>query len=272
MSIKIADFGCARVKAADDVLMTGVGTPLYCAPEVSRGDAYDEKADAYSFGMTLIDMASDESIANFISERWQRAFSQNFTPNPQKISFNKVLRPIWEGKWHPVSEGHPIEYAPTSINKLIVRCCSHDLEIRPSFTEILNELSGPCSVEISESAIFYRNAGRGPPRGSGESWVPTLPEKLLVVSGKESTTTMSSVSDNNEKHNDALKRVEESQCITGEITGPQRTRRRLGKDTNSLNLGELPEPGSQTTSMHVRPRCVSVDLDCHAALSNLPGA
>jgi len=46
-AVKISDFGTSRAKAADDALMTGVGTPLYLAPEIARGDSYDEKAGWY---------------------------------------------------------------------------------------------------------------------------------------------------------------------------------------------------------------------------------
>ena len=176
-------------------------------------------------------------------------------------------------QWHPVSEGHPIEYAPTTINKLIVRCCSHDLETRPSFTEILNELSGPCSVEIGEGAIFYRNAEKcrqkGPPPGPGDA----LPEELLVVyaSGEESMGRMS-ISSNGDNHLDALKGVAEPQYITGDIMGSETVSseewkgklRSLSID-KPLFLEESPESGSPTTS-------ISSDFDCHAAISNLPPA
>ena len=42
---KVADFGEARV--AIDSTMTMVGTPVFVAPEVVRGDYYDTKADVY---------------------------------------------------------------------------------------------------------------------------------------------------------------------------------------------------------------------------------
>ena len=35
---KVSDFGSSRSKAEGDVTMTSVGTPLFCAPEVFRGD------------------------------------------------------------------------------------------------------------------------------------------------------------------------------------------------------------------------------------------
>lgn len=41
-SLKLADFGEARAKDMSNT-MTMVGTPLYLAPEVVRGDRYDEK-------------------------------------------------------------------------------------------------------------------------------------------------------------------------------------------------------------------------------------
>jgi serine/threonine protein kinase len=94
-TLKIIDFGTSRAKAANDVTMTGVGTPLFSAPEVSRDEPYNEKADVYSFGVTLIDMASDEVITDFIGERWKTKFKKKKFPSPQKLAYNKVLWPIW---------------------------------------------------------------------------------------------------------------------------------------------------------------------------------
>ncbi|BAS86350.1 serine/threonine-protein kinase 52 [Oryza sativa Japonica Group] len=54
-TLKIADFGVARVEAgADGDDMTGqTGTIGYMAPEVLQGRAYDHKCDVYSFGVLL---------------------------------------------------------------------------------------------------------------------------------------------------------------------------------------------------------------------------
>ena len=54
-SLKLTDFGEAR--AADlSHTMTSVGTPIYVAPEVMRGNQYDSKCDSYSFGICLVAM------------------------------------------------------------------------------------------------------------------------------------------------------------------------------------------------------------------------
>ncbi|KAK1644100.1 hypothetical protein QYE76_061905 [Lolium multiflorum] len=53
-TVKIADFGVARVEAQDECNMTGqTGTLGYMAPEVLEGLPYDHKCDVYSFGVVL---------------------------------------------------------------------------------------------------------------------------------------------------------------------------------------------------------------------------
>jgi len=149
---KITDFGTSRAKAADDVTMTAVGTPLFCAPEISRGESYGEAIDTYSFGLILVDMATGEDIMEFIAKRWMAAFNKKHKPS----NVMRLLRPMIEDEWRPVTTEDPIPFAPTSINALIVRCCSPDPKMRPSFDEILEELSGPCAEECT-SGKFTRN-------------------------------------------------------------------------------------------------------------------
>ncbi|XP_010695489.2 serine/threonine-protein kinase STY13 isoform X2 [Beta vulgaris subsp. vulgaris] len=53
-TVKIADFGVARVEAQNPSDMTGAtGTYGYMAPEVLDGQPYDHKCDVYSYGICL---------------------------------------------------------------------------------------------------------------------------------------------------------------------------------------------------------------------------
>lgn len=56
--IKIADFGFARLLGTSEQSMaaTMCGSPLYMAPEVLRGDAYDDRADLWSVGVILFEL------------------------------------------------------------------------------------------------------------------------------------------------------------------------------------------------------------------------
>eukprot|EP01129_Flabellula_baltica_P005270 TRINITY_DN1893_c0_g1_i4.p1 TRINITY_DN1893_c0_g1~~TRINITY_DN1893_c0_g1_i4.p1 ORF type:complete len:611 (+),score=110.94 TRINITY_DN1893_c0_g1_i4:385-2217(+) len=57
-NVKIIDFGVSRVKAQNGLRMTVVGTPVWMAPEVSKGDPYDERADIYSMGLLFWSLVS----------------------------------------------------------------------------------------------------------------------------------------------------------------------------------------------------------------------
>ena len=139
--------------------MTAVGTPLFAAPELSRGEAYDEKVDIYSFGVTLLDMAVEDELSAFIGERWRMAFGEEKVPSPTSIAFNRVLRPIWEDGWRPVdpADASSLPWAPPTVVILIDQCCHHDPAARPSFDDILRVLTGACTHEI-EGNFFGRSA------------------------------------------------------------------------------------------------------------------
>lgn len=50
-NIKIADFGLSKIISEDRMLETACGTPIYVAPEVLSGEAYDKEVDMWSIGV-----------------------------------------------------------------------------------------------------------------------------------------------------------------------------------------------------------------------------
>lgn len=56
--LKLADFGFARVLPSTTLADTLCGSPLYMAPEILRYERYDAKADLWSVGTVLYEMAT----------------------------------------------------------------------------------------------------------------------------------------------------------------------------------------------------------------------
>eukprot|EP00291_Cryptomonas_curvata_P003561 CAMPEP_0172184954 /NCGR_PEP_ID=MMETSP1050-20130122/19882_1 /TAXON_ID=233186 /ORGANISM="Cryptomonas curvata, Strain CCAP979/52" /LENGTH=212 /DNA_ID=CAMNT_0012858849 /DNA_START=144 /DNA_END=778 /DNA_ORIENTATION=- len=58
-SVKLADFGVARILSSQTMLAnTCIGTPYYLSPEICEGRGYDEKADIWSLGCVLYELAT----------------------------------------------------------------------------------------------------------------------------------------------------------------------------------------------------------------------
>nr|WIL03466.1 serine/threonine kinase [Cedratvirus plubellavi] len=121
---KLADFGFARIKE-DGATMTRCGTPCWTAPEIIRGEKYDEKVDIYSFAVVM----------------WQLITGKE----PYKgCNFMKVSLDILNGERPPI----PPE-CPRSCKKLMKRCWSAEVENRPSSSQIVASLSQVLDEHVS---------------------------------------------------------------------------------------------------------------------------
>lgn len=55
--LKVADFGfCKSLEGPTDIAQTMLGSPIYMAPEVIRGEPYSIKADIWSLGVVFYEM------------------------------------------------------------------------------------------------------------------------------------------------------------------------------------------------------------------------
>ena len=50
-TIKIADFGLSKIMDENTMMQTACGTPIYVAPEVLSGEAYEKEVDMWSIGV-----------------------------------------------------------------------------------------------------------------------------------------------------------------------------------------------------------------------------
>lgn len=101
-TLKIADFGVARVEAQNPRDMTGeTGTLGYMAPEVLDGKPYNRKCDVYSFGICLWEVyCCDMPYADLsFAEVSSAVVRQNLRPDIPKCcpsSFASILKKCWD--------------------------------------------------------------------------------------------------------------------------------------------------------------------------------
>nr|WIL05220.1 serine/threonine kinase [Pithovirus mammoth] len=113
---KVADFGFARIKE-ENATMTRCGTPCWTAPEIIRGEKYDEKVDVFSFGIIMWQVVT----------RKEPFAGRNFMG---------VSLDVLEGKRPQIPED-----CPQGLSKLIRKCWHAQASKRPSMEEVVEILS-----------------------------------------------------------------------------------------------------------------------------------
>lgn len=101
-SLKIADFGVARVEAQNPRDMTGeTGTLGYMAPEVLDGKPYNRKCDVYSFGICLWEIYCCDMPYPYLSftDVSSAVVRQNLRPDIPRCcpsSLASIMRKCWD--------------------------------------------------------------------------------------------------------------------------------------------------------------------------------
>ncbi|KAL3618027.1 hypothetical protein CASFOL_038348 [Castilleja foliolosa] len=117
-TVKIADFGVARVEASNPHDMTGeTGTLGYMAPEVLNGNAYNRKCDVYSFGICLWEIYCCDM------------------PYPD-LSFSEVTSAVVRQNLRPELP----RCCPSSLANVMKRCWDANHDKRPEMDEVVTML------------------------------------------------------------------------------------------------------------------------------------
>ncbi|KAG2989288.1 hypothetical protein PC120_g23208 [Phytophthora cactorum] len=133
LGAKLTDFGVSRERV-DRAMTADVGTSLWMAPEVMIGNAYDEKADMFSFGVVL-------------SELSMHSMPYSHTKRPgsnQQLSPLVILHRVVTGTLR-------VEFAdtgPQTMVRLGLACVSMDPTKRPTASEAMRVLHAVLMQEV----------------------------------------------------------------------------------------------------------------------------
>jgi len=118
INCKVADFGLSRFKNPQGLMSAAVGSLVYMAPEIYKGERYNEKADVYSFAIILWFLFSKTQphvFHNVSSDLFASlAAMEQQRPSLKRVEMAQCWKNLIRASWNP------------------------DFNQRPSFVEILN--------------------------------------------------------------------------------------------------------------------------------------
>ncbi|KAL9323331.1 hypothetical protein ACSQ67_008188 [Phaseolus vulgaris] len=177
-TLKIADFGVARIEASNPHDMTGeTGTLGYMAPEVLNGNPYNRKCDVYSFGICLWeiyccdmpypDLSFSEVTSAVVRQficKWSRAIISDVYASLVAVFI--LTRFVVE-----VQNLRPEipRCCPSSLANVMKRCWDANPDKRPEMDEVVSMLEaidtskggGMIPVDQPQGCLCFRSY-RGP--------------------------------------------------------------------------------------------------------------
>ena len=155
-NVKVGDFGLARTKSHFYVSLGGgnVGTPEWTAPEVLKDEQFTEKADVYSFGVVLWEICTRQRPFKGLTQMQVVV----------AVGFNGERLPR-VSHWDNDSKKSPID---PEMSELMQSCMADEWQTRPSFEEIVGQLSATCGryQKREEQKAAARRRNQAPPASS----------------------------------------------------------------------------------------------------------
>ncbi|TMW66794.1 hypothetical protein Poli38472_014106 [Pythium oligandrum] len=149
LQAKISDFGLSRERSFEETMTNGIGTLLWTAPEILRGEAYTEKADIFSYGIVLSEL-----------DTCLMPYSLTDEVSKQQLTSMQLMHLVTQGQLIPRFR----DDCPVELEELAKRCLAVSPAYRPSAAEIVFTLRSqvlpsllgalPSSVISWSSSVF----------------------------------------------------------------------------------------------------------------------
>jgi Leucine-rich repeat (LRR) protein len=128
-SSTVSMFSSSQSGASDSMLTEGVGTPVYMAPEVLRGDVYGEASDVWAFSVMVWELV-EERTPDLLRETGTEA-----RRGPPSVLLKQLLEVLDADKRLRLSAE-----APAWARRVVAECMVAEPSERPSFARLEKQL------------------------------------------------------------------------------------------------------------------------------------
>lgn len=138
---KLSDFGTSRTIGSGDSARTftkGVGTPVYCAPEILDGKKYSFSADVYSYALLLWHLFTEVVPYSEVESNYGLLTPFTFFLPMSADNFKRipaVLKLVMDGKRPKL-----LDTIPAPMHAIIENSWAADPDRRMEFSAILTEI------------------------------------------------------------------------------------------------------------------------------------
>ncbi|XP_024975881.1 LOW QUALITY PROTEIN: wall-associated receptor kinase-like 14 [Cynara cardunculus var. scolymus] len=185
---KVADFGLSRLGMLDDshISTAPQGTPGYVDPQYHQNFHLSDKSDVYSFGVVLIEMITALKVVDF---------SRHHTEiNLAALAIDRIGKGCVDDIIDPFLDPNRDAWTLSTIHKvaeLAFRCLAFHRDMRPSMTEVADELEqirlgGWTTIDdnVTMASSSVASVSSSPFNGSEKSIGGTIVKKVAAISSR----------------------------------------------------------------------------------------
>ena len=178
-----------------------MGTPLYIAPEVVKGEYYSDKADVYSFALTLLafGLKNSATLQDYLKKEYVKIYPQR-VPNLSRLSHELIVKD-WRPNIDELEEVKEVQL-PVTVAGLLDLCWQPCPAARPSFDEIAEFLAQEVKNEVMGGGT-----GTGGSRRTSTSGSLAMKIRAQQISKEQAVAENAVVPDNLEEAEDVIRRL-----------------------------------------------------------------